>query len=343
MREVPSVGFDTYLPELFKYEGSFLDFCVMDAMRGAHVRARAAVLLLLCQSCAAAMQGAARVRGWLEAAEDKTTLPLQALSDQVRYTADVGEAVVGAEAYIADARRWGEEMTRELEGYHTTIERCEQLSTTGDSTLVAVRWRAAWAPESQRPVRALAALARWRVESFELDAREESRFSWGRLGRLFLTAARTGTLRLPEAAVRGRSLLRLDAESGAVLSVEESLDVVGEADGGRLKNRRVAADAAIFLDFRRPSSADPDDWAAAVASRVLARTPGAGSLDIEPLEDDAEAAVALGGFAAITAVALAISIQLLGQQTGVFGFSPCDDVANSDAWYAQCVSDLFGG
>ena len=80
-----------------------------------------------------------------------------------------------------------------------------------------------------------------------------------------------------------------------------------------------------------------------MSARVLARVPGAGVLDIEPSADDREGVVALAAFAVVSAAALAWSfVALSGESgTGVFTTSICDEVGASDAWYNQCVSDIF--
>jgi len=157
----------------------------------------------------------------------------------------------------------------------------------------------------------------------------------------------------PEADAEGRvwarAVLRLDGASGAVLSHVESLDAVQAADSNRLRNRKVAQDAATLLDFRRPSSVCPDDWAAAVSARVLSGVPGTGVLDVDPNEEPLAVAV----FGLVVIAGLSVSIATIGDETGVFGRSiigdetgilgrsMCDEVAGNDFWYAQCVSDIF--
>ena len=72
--------------------------------------------------------------------------------------------------------------------------------------------------------------------------------------------------------------------------------------------------------------------------------PGAGVLDIEPSADDREGVAALGAFGLVAAAALAGSLAFFAGDSGgngVFGTSLCDEVAQSDAWYLQCVSDVF--
>ena len=79
--------------------------------------------------------------------------------------------------------------------------------------------------------------------------------------------------------------------------------------------------------------------------------PGAGTLEVEPLEDEREGTVALVAFGLIAIAALSFSVRLLGDEsgTGQWGASLCDEldsmsgVTLSAYAYAQCVSDMFGG
>ena len=127
---------------------------------------------------------------------------------------------------------------------------------------------------------------------------------------------------------------------------------------GRLLNRRAAQDVAEYLDVaRRPDDVDPDEWAASVRARVLAGVPGAGVLDVEPMDPEdggREPAVALAAFALVTGVAaVAVAGFVSGEATGVsFGDNVnsaiCDEMMASlgstrSQDYSQCVSDLFSG
>ena len=74
-------------------------------------------------------------------------------------------------------------------------------------------------------------------------------------------------------------------------------------------NRLVAEALSIFLDVcRRPDTADPDEWAAAVRSRVLV---GMGVMDLQPNEDDTESAIALAFFATAIAASMALTAAVL--------------------------------
>ena len=141
-----------------------------------------------------------------------------------------------------------------------------------------------------------------RVDSLD-RAQEISAFSWSAVGRL-LARALQGTLLVPVSAVSGRTELTFDAAGRCTRHVER-LDQVADADGRRLRNRRVTQDAAVFMDVcRRPHGAvEPEEWAAAVSARVLSGVPGAGVLDVDPNADDATPAAFLA--VAFVSVALA--------------------------------------
>ena len=190
--------------------------------------------------------------------------------------------------------------------------------------------------------------------------------------------------RLPASAVEARSTLRL--RQGVCVRHSEALDLVATAasgrllnrnpnpnpnpvtnpnpspspspTSGRLLNRRAAQDVAEYLDVaRRPDDVDPDEWAASVRARVLAGVPGAGVLDVEPMDPEdggREPAVALAAFALVTGVAaVAVAGFVSGEATGVsFGDNVnsaiCDEMMASlgstrSQDYSQCVSDLFSG
>ena len=129
----------------------------------------------------------------------------------------------------------------------------------------------------------------------------------------------------------------------------ESVDLVALADANGLRNRRAAQDVATWLDFRRPSTVEPEEWAAIVRARVLSRVPGAGTLDIEPMSNETEGPLALSLFALVMAAALGASLYIgLGGDHGAtgaageWGASICDEVGAAGDWgYNQCVSDLY--
>jgi len=280
-----------------------------------------------------------RVEAWLRR-DDATMLPTEALAPSVTFMGDLpGASLVGADAYSTAASSWHADCQQLLGPCYET--RAIRVALVAPDE-VAVRWRAEWSPASTRWLEALADTLSWRVERFDLDPRAESAFSWRAVGNLFATAASTKCLRLPCACVEGRAVLRFDGESGLCVSHRERVDAVDLAATSRLRNRRVAADVAEYLDVRRPAQVAEDVWAVEVASAVLVGVPGAGPLDIEPLADTTEGVAALGAFAFVAACALAVSVRTLGDETGVFGATLCDEVGESAWAYTQCVADVFG-
>ena len=285
----------------------------------------------------------ARVRSWLNSGLDASMLPRAACAPSIVFSGNLpGQTLKGADAYAEAARAWHSECVELLgPAYSTSVQRVALLSEEE----VAVRWRAEWSPRSTRWLEGLAQAAGWEIERFDLDATATSAFSWRAVVELFAKAARTGRLALPTACIEGQALLRFEPGGGGLcVAHRQRLDVLALAAASRLRNRKVAADAAEFLDIRRPPPVAPDVWAVEVAAAVLVGVPGAGPLDIEPLADESEGAIALGTFALVALGALAATGRLAGDAAGttVFGDSLCDD-AESAYWYSQCVSDLFGG
>ena len=309
------------------------------------------VLLLAASLSMVQTPAAAAVASWMSG--QNLALPRTALRTDVKFHSDLCQ-FSGAEEYCCNTARWQRDSTELLSEFETSILR---VAATGESEVV-VRWRAEWAPDQNRWLATFAEAVGWKVSRFDLDPSAVSSFSWRAVGKLLSSAASTGQLRLPCSSVEGTSRLRLeprrspDAESSAgdedqqfvVSSIRDAIDHVSAADAGTLLNRKCAADVAMFLDMRRPSAVDPDEWAATVRSRVLVGVPGAGTLDIEPMDDEREGSVALAAFAVLMlgAVIAALVTGLGGQVSTVnsdFGASLCDEVAAS--YYGQCVNDLY--
>ena len=282
----------------------------------------------------------ARVQAWLAAA-DATMLPAAACAPGITFRGDLtGSSLKGASAYGAAAAEWRATCEELLgPGYETSVTRVARLSDNE----VSVRWRAAWPPDKTRWLENLARLLRWRVERFDLEPTRESAFSFAAVARVFATAASTGVLRLPTACLEAQAVLTLDETTGLCVSHRERLDALGLARASRLRNRRVAADLAEFLDLRRPPAVDSDDWAAEVAASALAGVPGAGVLDIEPLADERESTIALAAFALVVVGAVSFTVASVGGGSEGFGETLCDELGATSAGYSQCVSDLFGG
>lgn len=273
---------------------------------------------------------------WFAGGPDATTVdPAQAAKD-VRWDGDMG-ASVGAEAYAAAQQRWNADGRELFHGYRTEVLRCAELAS--DVNIVAVRWRASWSPEGVVWLENVANVCGWELERFDIgDLRGElSTFSWRAVGSLLSTAVTTGQLRLPLANVEGRTELRIDPATQKVVSLTERVDLVADADGGRLLNRKVAQELAAWLDVcRRPCAVDPDEWAATVRSRCLSGVPGAGVLDVDPSEDGPAAAAVFALVAALLLGALTGALaEPLGNEPGFFGGSVCDELsatAAADGW-----------
>lgn len=274
------------------------------------------------------------VKTWLHS----TTVSARALAPVFRYRGEL--ATIGSpKAYAAAAARWKTDGEDLFSNYHTEVTRCTQLADDPDA--VAVRWRASWSPETVLWLERLASLAGWSLERFEPPSDRVSTFSWRAVFELLSTALTSGVLRLPLAAVEGRAVVRVDEATRRCTAVSETIDLLAEADAGRLLNRKVAQELAAWLDVcRRPEDVDADEWAAAVRSRCLSGVPGAGVLDVDPIEDGPASVAAFG---LLSAALLAASVGAVGRETGVFGASICDEVAGgaSDGWFAQCVSDVL--
>lgn len=269
-------------------------------------------------------------------------VPIDYRSPDIIYRGDLPQSAIikGAKEYDSCASTWEADYKNLLgESYESEIRRVAQLSS---ATEYAVRWRCEWSNDSVRWLENVAKLFGWQVERFDLDPAVESSFSWKSVGQLFAGAFATSTIQLPIASVEGRAVLRIDEASGLCVEHRETVDLLSLARSGRLRNRKVATNLAEWMDIRRPLEVDPDEWASEVSATVLAGVPGAGPLDIEPMADSAEGALALGLFALVAAGALATSINVLGVGTGVFGYSFCDEVAGGNMLdYTQCVSDVF--
>ena len=136
---------------------------------------------------------------------------------------------------------------------------------------------------------------------------------------------------LPRATIEGVARLRF-ADDGTLLSHDERLDFVADADSRVLRNRLCATDAAAFLDVcRRPSADDPDEWAARTRERVLVGVPGAGTLDIDPAEDPDEERLAAFVLLCVAAAGVVATMVALNGDTSSFAQMPELYLEGSDA------------
>ena len=255
----------------------------------------------------------------------------------VSYAADlVPRRNVPAPAFASWARARYGDCRALFDGYDTRLLRCEILPPAGAPSpsppAVSLRWRAEWTPPGSAWLYALARAAGWAVDRRSPDPARVATFNWAAVLKLFRSAFASGEITLPVSVVEGTTVVavrwdpRGDAR-GTLVSVRESIDLVEEADGRRLRNRRAAQELAAWLDVaRRPPDSgvaadeDADGWAGAVRARVLAGVPGAGALDVDPNEDDAAAGIAAALFGAVCLASLALSFEyFLGGGPGAVG------------------------
>ena len=225
--------------------------------------------------------------------------------------------------------------------YSSEVKRCEAI----DDDTLNIRWRATWIPAGSRWLYRLANACGWAIETRSADPYKVSSFSWKPVFSMFANAVASGNITLPISEAEGNTIVSIQA-SGAI-SITEALDLVKEADGGRLLNRRVAQEFASWLDVRRPDECgiNEDEWAGMVRERILLGVPGAGALDVDPNEDDGEGAMALLIFGAFCSIALALSFQYFFAPEIVGGTgtisAQCDDAARIE-FGSGYLSECFG-
>lgn len=235
--------------------------------------------------------------------------------------------------------------------YKTNLIRCEKISEHS----INIRWNATWIPSGSTWLYNLGDFAGWEISVKSPDPSVISTFSWKAVFATFSNAFKTGTIRLPISCVEGNTILTIKQVQDETASVDdnsfaatikESIDLVCEADKNRLQNRRVAQELASWVDVsRRPPNYDVDDWASMVRQRILTSVPGAGALDVDPNESDAEGVVALVLFGFISLVVLGLSFQFftMPELVGGTGTIParCDD-AEILEFGSGYLSECFG-
>lgn len=255
------------------------------------------------------------VQNWFteSSQSDSTTIPPSSISSSgLFYTSEFERRRLSTEEYRSSAIRWDEDCRSLFDGYETKVLRCSSIDD-GTSGRFNVRWRATWFASNTVWLSRVAATMKWKVTRATVDPTRISTFSYAAIFRMLGDAVRLGNITLPISAVEGSTVVTIDSSSGLCTSIEETVDLVGEADRGRLLNRKVAQDLAEWLDVsRRLDRTDPEDWASRVRSRVLAGVPNALPLDLDPNEDEAEGALALVLFGTICAAALVGSYYMLG-------------------------------
>ncbi len=244
--------------------------------------------------------------------------------------------------------------------YSTNLIRCEKI----DESSLNIRWELSWTPSGSTWLYNLADLVKWQVNKKRPDPSVISKFSWIAVFDMFRNAFVTGNITLPISCVEGCTVLTMkqqqqqvqeehsvvsnstdtNADYFVTISIKESIDLVLEADKNRLQNRRVAQELASWIDVsRRPPNFDVDDWAGKV-SRILSSVPGAGALDFDPNENDAEGIMALVLFGIVSIAVLGVSFQFFAPElVGGTGTIPvrCDDAAILE-FGSGYLSECFG-
>lgn len=250
-----------------------------------------------------------------------------------------------------------------FDGYSTEILRCEPLpllTQKETSTSVNIRWKASWIPAGSTWLYQLAESFDWKVEKRTPDPSKISTFSYKAIFDVFRGAFQTGIIKLPISSIEGNTILSIlidesvkneknnEVDSRMEISIKESIDLVNEADIGRLQNRRVAQELASWLDVsRRPDEIGTtiEEWASQVRSRIISTTPGAGILDVDPNaeEEDNNPVSTLFGGLVIAGFALAFNLFLSDQIVGGTGniSALCDDAARLEFGQGY-LSECFG-
>lgn len=234
--------------------------------------------------------------------------------------------------------------------YNTNLIRCEKLN----EQCINIRWNATWIPSGSTWLYNLGEFAGWKISVKSPDPAVVSTFSWKSVFNTFSNAFATGNITLPISCVEGNTLLTIkqaqdgteDSGGDLTLTIKESIDLVSEADKNRIQNRRVAQELASWIDVsRRPPQFNVDDWAGMVRQRILSSVPGAGALDVDPNESDADGVIALVLFGFISVVVLGISFQFftMPELVGGTGSIPsrCDD-AEILEFGSGYLSECFG-
>ena len=210
------------------------------------------------------------------------------LAADVVWTDDFGSTLVGREAFAAAAARWaaahGQELGPELRW------RPLRCSSTGPDQ-VLLSWEATWVPSAMAPLVRFGRAVGWQVAFYDLLDRVEiaSAFSWRAAAALLAKAAATGKLPLPQACIRGTSVLTFTRDDPPLLARHaERLELTAVFAAGRARNRRVTRDLLAFLeDGRRPPGTAPDAWDATLAERLRVRdVPGMGQFDVDGLSSE---------------------------------------------------------
>jgi hypothetical protein len=242
------------------------------------------------------------------------------------------------EDYIVFTSKRHRDCSELLDRYETETLRCDKIN----QETFNIRWKACWVSSGSVWLYDLADLVGWEIQTKVPDSSRRSTFSWTRVALLFSDAFSSGTITLPISEVVGNTRISIDG-TDICSSIEESIDLISEADTGRLENRLVAQELASWLDIsRRPTGFDKDDWAALVRERILVNTPGAGVLDIDPNEEN-EGALVLVVFGILSLLGFSwINHLLLNEVVGTGSVSQlCEDSAKVE-FGSGYLSECFG-
>lgn len=279
---------------------------------------------------------------------DASSIPFDTIEcGSIDYSNDFVSQSMPRDAYVKCATWRHEECISLFDRYTTSLIRCEVV----DETSLNMRWNATWIPVGSNWLYDFANVMNWEVTSKSPDPSMRVVFSWKNVFDLFGRAFATGKIALPISLIEGSTIVRVIGKSGCAdlsLSVKESIDLVAEADKGRLQNRRVAQELASWLDIRRPpdykESKDVETWASIVRQRILSGVAGAGALDVDPMEEgEAGIALVLSGAVSLAALILSFQYFLVPEIVGGTGSVPakCDDAEVLEFGYGY-LSECFG-
>jgi len=216
-----------------------------------------------------------------------------------------GGAVLAGDGCSAAQTAWAASWTADTELHESswTLDKTAQLS----ADTVVLSWTARWLPLGLLPLHRAARRLGLRVSRVDIRDRygQLSEFSWRRLALLLLQALRTGEVSLPEAAVSGRTSVRVLPDGS--LAFEELLALGAEFRAGRVLNRRVAKDHADFLArWRRPPGVKLSAWDDAIRDSLrLESVPGMRFLDADGVSPESQRSGLEASAFVLTALTLA--------------------------------------
>jgi hypothetical protein len=225
-----------------------------------------------------------------------------------------------AETLQATFQSWQQRAAELAPDYAELVQAVNQL----EKDRVDVKWRVRWFPRQLKWLDEFGkAVPGWKVEYYDVLERYAvlSEFRWRALFKLFATAIRTGTLRLPESAIEGRWTIRVLDGSGQVESVQESVWLVDCFRKFQVKNRRVARDMLLWQEIRQPANFMFGQWDELFSSQLhIDDVPGMGQFDIDGLTDSDRSsgytsAFLIIGFCTVMILSFGIAYGVIHMQT----------------------------